>query len=362
MDCRGEAEVAGQALGDLGPRLAGVVGAVHADVVLLVHALRVGRADELVHAEADVLVVGGPVAAQSLVARRPRRAAVLGLERADALHDREEVVRVVRVGDEAGDAEVPRRLVRGIVPALAAVLAGEGRQQRPGLAVVAALEDARRLDADEQAVARARERRDLRDLAAVARRRRRGLRSTSPTSRRGRRCARSWSRATRSRRPRRSRPWWGRRSRGRRAILRSTGRAASSRGGRRSRARRCPCGLRRSAVSSASVRSSAFAGLVESVAYRETSLEGDRAAAGNSSLPAAAVSSSQASAGERLAGLEQRLQAAEDVHPAAGDALGGLRRSPRAGRATTVSLVMPPSWGSISQVTRLSASAASSGS
>ena len=62
---------------------------------------------------------------------------------------------------------MPGRLVRRIVPALAAVLAGEGREERPRLAVVAALEDARRLDADEQPVARARERRDLRDLAAV---------------------------------------------------------------------------------------------------------------------------------------------------------------------------------------------------
>src|SRR5436309_5456446 len=60
------------------------------------------------------------------------------------------------------------RLVGRIVPALAAVLAGQGRQERPGLAVVAALEDAGRLDADEQAVARAGECRDLRDLAAVA--------------------------------------------------------------------------------------------------------------------------------------------------------------------------------------------------
>src|SRR3954469_14068290 len=164
---RGEAEVARQAFGDLVPRLTGVVGAVHADVVLLVHALRVGRADELVDAEADVLVVGGPVAAQTVVSRRPGRAAVLGLEGADALHDREEAVGVVGLRDEAGDPEMPGRLVRRIVPALAAVLPGERRQQRPGLAVVAALEDARRLDADEQPVAGARERRHLGDPAAV---------------------------------------------------------------------------------------------------------------------------------------------------------------------------------------------------
>src|SRR5947208_12667250 len=145
---RGEAEVARQALGDLVPRLAGVVGAVHADVVLLVHALRVGRADELVDAEADVLVVGGPVAAEPLVPRRPGGAAVLGLEGADALHDGEEAVGVGSVGDESRDPEMPGRLVGGIVPDLAAVLAGEGGEQRPVLAVVAALEDAWCLDAD----------------------------------------------------------------------------------------------------------------------------------------------------------------------------------------------------------------------
>src|SRR5215471_20641369 len=59
------------------------------------------------------------------------------------------------------------RLVRRIVPGLAAVLAGQGRQERPVLPVVAALEDARRLDADEQAVAGTGEGRDLRDLATV---------------------------------------------------------------------------------------------------------------------------------------------------------------------------------------------------
>ena len=118
-------------------------------------------------AEADVLVVGGPVAPEALVPRRPRRAAVLGLEGADALHDREEAVGVVGLGDEARDPEVPGRLVRGIVPALAAVLAREGGEERPGLAVVAALEDARRLDSDEQPVAGPRERRHLGDPAAV---------------------------------------------------------------------------------------------------------------------------------------------------------------------------------------------------
>src|SRR5581483_5602604 len=167
MDGGGEAEVARQSLRDLRPRLSRVVGAVHADMVLLVHPLRVRGADELVDAEADVFVVARPVAPQPLVARRPRGAAVVRLERADTLDDREEVVRVVRVGDEAGDAEVAGRLVRGIVPVLAAVLAGERREKRPRRAVVLALEDAGRLDADEETVAGARERRDLVDLPAV---------------------------------------------------------------------------------------------------------------------------------------------------------------------------------------------------
>src|SRR5215471_3829624 len=52
----------------------------------------------------------------------------------------------------------------------------------------------------------------------------------------------------------------------------------------------------------------------------------DRAAAGNSSLRRLPVSD-RGSAGERLPRLEQRLQAAEDVHPAAGDALRRLRRA-----------------------------------
>ena len=69
----GEAELARQALGDLGPRLAPVVAPVDADVVLLVHPVAVGRrADELVHAEADLLVRARPVGAETSVARRPR--------------------------------------------------------------------------------------------------------------------------------------------------------------------------------------------------------------------------------------------------------------------------------------------------
>src|SRR4029077_10036102 len=120
-----------------------------------------------VDAEADVLVIGGPVATQPVVPRRPRRAAGLRLERADALHDREEVVRVAGLGDEVRDPEVPGRLVGRVVPFLAAVLARQGREERPGAAVVVALEDIRSLAADEQPVAGARERRDLGDLAPV---------------------------------------------------------------------------------------------------------------------------------------------------------------------------------------------------
>src|ERR1700741_3015277 len=58
-------------------------------------------------------------------------------------------------------------------------------------------------------------------------------------------------------------------------------------------------------------------------AYRPR--KGDSAAARNSSL-GRPHGLAWCSAGQRFAGLEQRLQAAEDVHPAgAGDALGGLR-------------------------------------
>src|SRR6185437_4720159 len=78
-----------------------------------------------------------------------------------------EAVGVVGFGHEPRDAEMARGLVRGVVPGLAAVLPGQGGQQRPGFAVVATLEDARCLDSDEQAVARTRERRHLGDLATV---------------------------------------------------------------------------------------------------------------------------------------------------------------------------------------------------
>ena len=77
VDGGGEAELARQPVGDLGPGVAGVVAAVHADVVLLVEAVAVARGpDEPVHAEADLLVRPRPVGAQAAVARRPARAAV----------------------------------------------------------------------------------------------------------------------------------------------------------------------------------------------------------------------------------------------------------------------------------------------
>ena len=60
-----------------------------------------------------------------------------------------------------------RRLVRRVVPGLAAGLAGKRREERPRLAAVAALEDAGRLDADEHAAVGGREMRDLRQLAVA---------------------------------------------------------------------------------------------------------------------------------------------------------------------------------------------------
>src|SRR5207247_5102584 len=86
MRCRGESELRGQAFGDLGPRLTCIVAAVHADVVLLVHAVAVdGRADELVHAETDLFVLARPVGAKSAVTRGPRLRLVRRLEPAQPL-------------------------------------------------------------------------------------------------------------------------------------------------------------------------------------------------------------------------------------------------------------------------------------
>ena len=142
-----------------------VVAAMHAAVVLLVHPVAVGRrADELVHAEADLLVLARPLGAQASVAGRPGVAAVAGLEHADPLHDRPEARVVVGVQHQRREAEVAGRLVRRVVPPSLPGLAGERRELRPVRAVVAALEDAGRLDADEHAARRRRESRGLRDL------------------------------------------------------------------------------------------------------------------------------------------------------------------------------------------------------
>src|SRR5207247_9270632 len=90
-----------------------------------------------------------------------------GVENAAALHDRPEAGGVVAVQHQRRDAEVPRRLVRGIVPALAARLSLERREMRPVLAGVVALEDAGVLDAHEHALGRGGEGRDLRKVLAV---------------------------------------------------------------------------------------------------------------------------------------------------------------------------------------------------
>ncbi len=168
MRCRGESELRGQAFGDLRPRLARVVAAVHADVVLLVHAAVIdGRAHELVHAEADLFVLSRPVGAEATIPRRPRLRVVRRLEQPHALHDRPEPVGVITVEHQRRDAEMPGRLIRRIVPLVAPGLSGERRQQRPCLAFVAALEDSGRFDADEQTTVADGERRDFRDLSAA---------------------------------------------------------------------------------------------------------------------------------------------------------------------------------------------------
>ncbi len=170
MRGRGEAELGRQPLGDLRPALACVVAPVHPDVVLLVHAVAVDRrADELVDAEADLLVRPWPVRAESAVARRPGRGVVRRLEQSHSLDDRPEARRLLRVEHERGDAEVAGRLVRRVVPQVAAGFSRERRQQRPVLASVATLEDPGCLHADEHAPVLHGERRDLRQLPIAVR-------------------------------------------------------------------------------------------------------------------------------------------------------------------------------------------------
>ena len=101
-------------------------------------------------------------------------------------------------------------------------------------------------------------------------------------------------------------------------------------------------------------------GTVESVADRATS--GKRPRGRPKLIAPDGRGLGVGSAGERLARLEQGLQATEDVHPAAGDALCRLRRALELVVHDGEQAVMPPSCGSISQVTRLVSSAASSGS
>src|SRR2546421_12359541 len=115
---------------------------MHADVVLLEHAVAVDRGPhELVDTEADVLVRARPVGTKALVARRPGAGVVRRLEQPDSLHDRPEARGLVIVEHQRRDAEMARRLAGGIVPDVAAGLAGERRQHRPGRAAVTALED-----------------------------------------------------------------------------------------------------------------------------------------------------------------------------------------------------------------------------
>src|SRR5439155_26226792 len=112
------------------------------------------------------LVRARPVGAQSFVARRPRLGLVRGLEETDSLHDRPEPGWLLVVEHQRRDAEMTGRLVRRVVPHLAPRLARKRGEQRPRFPLVMALEDPRRLDADEHAAVLDGERRDLRKLYA----------------------------------------------------------------------------------------------------------------------------------------------------------------------------------------------------
>ena len=117
--------------------LVGVVAAVHADVVLLVHAIAVDRrADELVDTEADVLVLGSASPCAGPCSAAPGLRVVSRLEQAHALDDRPEAVVVLRVEHQRGDPEMSGRLVCRVVPLIAAGLALKGRELRPGHAAV----------------------------------------------------------------------------------------------------------------------------------------------------------------------------------------------------------------------------------
>ena len=72
------------------------------------------------------------------------------------------------MGDDRREAEVPGRLLRGVIPGFAALLALEGGHQREGLAAVGALEEPGGLGAHQQAAVCRHDVRDLRELQLVA--------------------------------------------------------------------------------------------------------------------------------------------------------------------------------------------------
>ena len=163
----GEAELGRQALGDLRSTSARRrrCGACRQWFCWYMRLVVDRRHHELVDAVADLGILERPVGAQALVARRPRGAVVRRLEDAEALDD----------GPEAGR----RRPGAGGSPAgrdgPGGWFAGSFQSSRPGWpssvlssdqvrAAVAALEDAGRLGAGEQAPVRRRQARDLRQL------------------------------------------------------------------------------------------------------------------------------------------------------------------------------------------------------
>src|SRR5581483_773593 len=95
---------------------------------------------------------------------RPRLSVVGRLEEAVALDDRPEVLGpVAGVRGDVGDAEMPRRLLRRVVPVLARLVLRRA-MELPRLAAVAALEDAGWLGPREHPAMGGREARDLRQL------------------------------------------------------------------------------------------------------------------------------------------------------------------------------------------------------
>ena len=207
-------------------------------------------------AEADLLVRARPVGAQALVARRPGRAAVVGLEQADALDDRPEVRRRRRASGMS--AEMPRWPGGWFAGSSQASLPGWPASVVSSDQRLAAVACSRRCPAPRRRRGRARratasdETFDTLRVAAVAvgeafARERPGLAEVAAApDRRPVPFARG-GRVDGAGEP-------GRGRRGRRASSRRAGRAGSSRGGRgRSRAGRRPCGCRSAAASVASL-------------------------------------------------------------------------------------------------------------